>query len=309
MAVPCLAVPVEFLSDEEASAFGRFGEPPSREELERVFFLDDADRTLIARHRGEYNRLGFALQLTTVRSLGLFLVDPLEVPGVVLDYLAGQLEITDVSCVARYMERRTTRFEHAEEIKSARGLRDFSVVARELEGWVDARAWTTSDGPRAIFNDAIGWLFERGVLLPGVTTLARLVARVREEATERLWDTLAGLLTAGQRRQLQRLLEVPDGRRFSDLERWRKGPATPSGRNLEKAIARVAEIKELEWGGLDLDAVVPHRRLVDLARYGMTVNARALRRHPRSRRLATLLATVVFPPRVARSSGLMRCGS
>jgi len=234
------------------------------------------------------------LQLTTVRSLGLFLVDPLEVPGVVLDYLAGQLGIADPSCVARYMERRTTRFEHAEEIKRARGLRDFTAVARELETWVDARAWTTSDGPRAIFNDAIGWLFERGVLLPGVTTLARLVARVRDEATERLWGTLSGLLTATQCRQLERLLEVPDGRRFSDLERWRKGPAKPSGRNLEKAIARVAEIKALELGRLDLAAVVAHRRLVDLARYGMAVNAQALRRHPRSRRLATLLATVVF---------------
>ena len=118
-------MPVEFLSDEEAAAYGRFIGPPSREELERSFFLDDADRVLIARHRGDHNRLGFALQLTTVRSLGLFLVDPLDVPGVVLDYLAGQLGIADPSCVARYMERRTTRFEHAEEIKRARGLRDF----------------------------------------------------------------------------------------------------------------------------------------------------------------------------------------
>jgi hypothetical protein len=100
-------VPVEFLSDEEAAAYGRFIGPPSREELERSFFLDDADRTLIAPHRGDHNRLGFALQLTTVRSLGLFLVDPVEVPGVVLDYLAGQLAIADPSCVARYMERRT----------------------------------------------------------------------------------------------------------------------------------------------------------------------------------------------------------
>lgn len=186
-------MPVEFLSDVEAAAYGRFIGPPSREDLERSFFLDDADRELIARHRGEHNRLGFALQLTTVRSLGLFLVDPLDVPGVVLDYLAGQLGIADASCVARYMERRTTRFDHAEEIKRARGLRDFTAVARDLEAWVDARAWTTSDGPRAIFNDAVGWLFERGVLLPGVTTLARLVARVRDAATERLWSGVRGL--------------------------------------------------------------------------------------------------------------------
>jgi hypothetical protein len=88
-------------------------------------------------------------------------------------------------------------------------------------------------------------------------------------------------------------LNVPGGGRFSDLERWRRGPAKPSGRNLEKAIARVAEIKALGLAGLGLDGVVAHRRLVDLARYGMTANARTLRRHPRSRRLATLLATVV----------------
>ncbi|MCA1679994.1 MAG: DUF4158 domain-containing protein [Actinobacteria bacterium] len=173
-------MPVEFVSDEEAAAYGRFAGLPSRAELERVFFLDDADRALIAGHRGEHNRLGFALQLTTVRSLGLFLADPLGVPGVVLGYLASQLGIEDASCVARYIERRTTRFEHAEEIKQAGGLRDFAGVARELEVWVDARAWTTGDGPKAIFNDAVGWLFERGVLLPwGSSGCSRVCRRSR----------------------------------------------------------------------------------------------------------------------------------
>jgi hypothetical protein len=37
------------------------------------------------------------------------------------------------------------------------------------------------------------------VLLPRVTTLARLVAHVRDEANQRLWDTLWGLLTVEQR--------------------------------------------------------------------------------------------------------------
>jgi hypothetical protein len=40
-------VPVEFLSDAEAAAFGRFDGAVSREELDRVFFLDDADRATI----------------------------------------------------------------------------------------------------------------------------------------------------------------------------------------------------------------------------------------------------------------------
>ena len=60
---------VEFLSDQEAARFGRYEGPPSRAELERAFFLDDADRALVGRRRGDQNHLGFALQLTTARYL------------------------------------------------------------------------------------------------------------------------------------------------------------------------------------------------------------------------------------------------
>jgi hypothetical protein len=49
------AVPVEFLTDQEAAAYGRFDGVPSREELERAFFLDDADKALIAKRRGSSN--------------------------------------------------------------------------------------------------------------------------------------------------------------------------------------------------------------------------------------------------------------
>lgn len=67
------------------------------------------------------------------------------------------------------------------------------------------------------------------MLLPGVTTLARLVASVRETANERLWSTLTGLLTTSQRGVLDALVAVPAGARVSELDRLRRGPVRVSG--------------------------------------------------------------------------------
>ncbi|GAA3618266.1 hypothetical protein GCM10022419_124770 [Nonomuraea rosea] len=142
------------------------------------------------------------------------------------------------------------------------GLQEFGTVETELRAWVAARSWTTGDGPKAIFTDAVGWLRDRDVLLPGVTTLARLVTHVRDETTRRLWGVLEGLLTVGQRYVLDQLLEVLPGSRVSDLERWRKGSVPRgSGPTIIKALDQVAEVMGLGMSELGADHLVPPRRL------------------------------------------------
>ncbi len=189
------SVPVEFLSDQEAAAFGRYGGSVPLADLERFFYLDDADRKLVAGQREDHNRLGFSVQLATVRYIGRFLADPLEgVPAEVIDFLAGQLKIADPSCLKRYALRKPTHREHAGKIQERLGLKDFAEVEAELAVFAGRRAWVTGDGPKAIFADAVGWLRDRDVLLPGVSRLARLVARERDAATQRLWETLYAAL-------------------------------------------------------------------------------------------------------------------
>ena len=113
-------VPVEFLSDQEAAAFGRYGGSVPLADLERLFYLDDADRKLVAGQREDHNRLGFSIQLVTVRYIGTFLADPLDgVPAEVIDFLAGQLQIADPSCLKRYSVREPTHREHAGKIQES----------------------------------------------------------------------------------------------------------------------------------------------------------------------------------------------
>ncbi|MCA1695559.1 MAG: DUF4158 domain-containing protein, partial [Actinobacteria bacterium] len=107
------------------------------------------------------------------------LTDPLKgVPTEVVDYLAEQLRVVDPSCLTRYAQREPTHREHAGEIQEVLWLKDFAEVEAELTAWVDNSGVGDRDGPKAIFVDAVGWLRERDALLPGRSTLARLVARV-----------------------------------------------------------------------------------------------------------------------------------
>ncbi len=57
---------LDYLSDAQVSGYCRYQDVPLRSDLERFFLLDDADQLLVDQRRGGHNRLGFALQLTTV---------------------------------------------------------------------------------------------------------------------------------------------------------------------------------------------------------------------------------------------------
>lgn len=285
-------MPVSFLTAEQERRYGRYAGEPSSDQLARHFHLDDADRELAAAKRWDHMRLGFAVQLGTVRFLGTFLDDPVGVPAGVVGDLARQLGIADPGCFAFYRKGRA-RWQHAREIRSGFDYREFTDPRARfrLARWLYALCWTGTDRPSVLFDRATAWLVTEKVLLPGASALERLVARIRARAARRLWRSLSRDITHEQRNRLDALLLAGDGGRPSPLDRLRDGPFLRSGAELSRAVERLGEVRLLALG-LPSIAHVPPGRVTALARFATVAKAQAVARLPEQRRMATLLAFV-----------------
>jgi hypothetical protein len=88
--------------------------------------------------------------------------------------VAGRLGVSDPSRVKRNTELVKTRFDHQWEVRRVCGLREFAEVEEEFVEWPAACLWTSGDGPKTIFLDAVTWVRVRvrvrvrKILLPGV---------------------------------------------------------------------------------------------------------------------------------------------
>ena len=189
----------------------------------------------------------------------------------VVEYLGRQLDIADPSVVKAYSERPATQWEHTAEVRHVYGFIDFGGAEARLRDFLTARAWTRAERPGALFDQAVAWLRGERVLLPGVSVLARLVAEVRADAAARLHEALAGQVDVAPRARLEALLAVPNGNRFSELDRLRRAPTRASGREMVRALDRAAEIAAVGAGALDVGEVPPGQ-VEALARQGLTAD-------------------------------------
>lgn len=272
--------------------YGRFPSDIERDWLGRWCHLSEADLSLIRRRRGGTTRLGFATQLVTVRAIGTFLADPTEVPEPVVVAVARQLGIADAGVLIGY-RKLAVRWKHTAEIRQRFGYRDFASQPAHISllRWLYRQAWADDLGPTALFRAAHRRMLADRVLLPGEQVLLRLVGSVRERATQRLWARLAAIPPPEVTAALEALLVVPEGRRRSELDRLRRPPFSPTISGLVQALDRLADVRALGVGDLDLTAL-PARRVAGLARYAEDAWATQLADLAPRRRLATLVAYV-----------------
>lgn len=189
-----------------------------------------------------------------------------------------------------------TAYEHAWEIRDAYEYHEYEDPewSRRFRTFLHGRAWTHAEGPKALFDHAVGWLRRNRVLLPGVSVLARQVSEVRKVADQRLHATVAGAARradAALPGDLVATLRTPEGSRFSELERLRRPPTRTTGTAFARALERVDEIGAFQLGRLKLSQIPPNR-MASLARYALGSKAALLERAAEPKRTAMLTAVM-----------------
>ncbi|MFK7933641.1 MAG: DUF4158 domain-containing protein, partial [Saprospiraceae bacterium] len=293
-------MPMSFLSADQLNKYGRYNGAPTREQLAHHFYLSTSDLKWINMHRRPHNKLGFALQLCTLRFLGTFLSAPTDVPANVLAYVARQLKIADLTCIAQYSTRETTHWEHQQEIKKKLGYRDFHAHPHyfRLVRWLYNKVWLNDERPSVLFDLATSKLIHEKIILPGATVLARLVSRIRSRASEAIYQTLIKNLSRQQQTALLSLLQILEGKHHSLLDELRKAPTYVSSVSLNKALQRVKVIKDLGVHQLKTPSV-PLSRKTKLAKLAAGLKAGSIAQMNHSKKLATLLCFTQYYEAVA----------
>lgn len=284
---------VDFLTEAQKADYGKFSAEPNDAQLARYFHLDKADMKIVLSRREDHNKLGFALQLTSVRFLGTFLPDLTLIPVNVQIFVARQLSIPDITVLSNYANRDTTKREHIALIRNSYGYHELSDPpwAFRLSRLLYARTWISNERPSLMFDFATAWLIQNKVLLPGPTMLTRLIAEIRERSARRLWKRLSILPTDEQKTELATLLEVTEGMKTSDFDQYRKGPVTISNTAFNRAIERYLGLRT--FGIYDLNfSNIPPVRLKNLARYASMIPMHKVARMPYDKRIAVLVAFV-----------------
>ncbi|HZJ20533.1 MAG TPA: Tn3 family transposase [Pricia sp.] len=283
----------EILTKEQRKNYVRFSGSLDQNQISKYFTLDHIDLEFISKRRGRANRLGVALQLTCVRFLGTFPSDLSSVPVMVREFVAQQLSIGSITVLESYGKRRTTEREHRALIRNRYGYREYGKgnLSFRLPRFLYLRVWMGDEGPSVLFDLATSWLARNKILLPGPTTLTRLVGEIRQRAFETLWKKLADLPSEGQKSRLEGLLDIFGQKQTSWFDHYRKGPVRISSISFIRSLERYQGLHSLGIGDLDFSGI-PLIKIRQLAKHASITSAHRIGRMTEQRRIAVLVAFV-----------------
>jgi len=280
-----MAAPEILLTEEQRLEFTQIPQNISEWEIAKYYTFTETDMDIINRHRRDYNRLGFAVQLCCLRNPGWSLGSINDIPDKVLAYIAEQLQVNPKE-FEQYAQRENTRLEHLQELREEYGYRNFSEA--------DSNYLSECLMPYAMENDNVGRLIREAIdemkkqmiILPGITKIEKVVNDVLQKADDTVISLINECLTNAQRKRLDELIESPDENTKTTLAYLKEDPGQSSPKAFMDVIDRLEVIRRIELN-LNIEGIHPNR-VRQLSRLGSKYEPHSFRRFEENKRYAML---------------------
>lgn len=280
-----MAVAEILLTEEQRLELMEIPHNISEYEIGKHYTFSPYDIDIINKHRREYNRLGFAVQLALLRYPGWPLSSIYNIPESVLSYIAEQIQVSPKQ-LELYAQRENTRLEHSQEIREVYGYRYYTEQDGQTLIDILLPYDLENDNVINLMKLAIGEIKKHKVILPGITTIERVVSEVIRKADDYIIQTIDSSISNEQKYKLDMIINAQNEDTKTKLGWLREDPGHSSPKSFAEVIERLELIRSLRLE-LNIEGVHPNR-IRQLSRLGSKYEPFLLRRFEEQKRYAIL---------------------
>ena len=253
----------------------------SKVEIIKNYTLSDYDFELIDQCRLDYNKLGIALSIGVLRHKGYSLNSTISIPKSILIFLRKQLNIKNIEYKNYFKVEKTGR-NHLKKIKNHYGYFKFNIQEKdqyiqEIKNWIKKR-----EEPVFLVQRFIFFLQSKKIIIPGITTLEKIIRNALNEYEEELYSNINKYITEKQKLELDLILNYNNEEDFIPLSWLRAYNGKSSPEEFLETIRKMEMIRKLN---LNIDmTIIPYKKIEFLIRIGKRYNPVSLKSfHPNKR--------------------------
>lgn len=206
----------------------------SDEEMARDWTLSRRDSQMVNRYRKEF-RLGIATQLCAMRLYGRFLTNLTDLSPKVVSYLSSQLTLPPTINI-RVPDREATIIDQRNKILNYLEFKKYNKKSEStLAKWIKKNA-ATGALPDDLFSRAETYLLVNRIVLPGQSTIERLVIHICNEVHAKLFESFFKKMSKNLRSEIDDLLERDNGKQVTYFNRLKEYPPSAKIGSLQQYL-------------------------------------------------------------------------
>jgi hypothetical protein len=269
-------MPKRFLTKIDRDNLNSFPKEIPYEDIVKYFTISYPDMKQIPKSSSDYNRIGFAVQLCSLRYMGFVPEDITNLPKEALHYLSRQLKI-EPNCLNDYGKRKKTFRKHKTLIAKYFGFNELTEEYKALLlKWITDRAMEHNK-PSLLLHNVLDKLFTDKIIRPGITILEEMISVGRSNSNRKTYELLPHILTENVKHFLENIL-IWKNKNEQYIFSWLKEKAnsnTPD--NLIDSVKKLDYLKQYHVDSWDLSNINPNR-LKFLSQIAKRTNIQTIRR-------------------------------